>query len=136
VTPLPPAGTAPRLALPVKDPYVADLLGILQETKSTEAFLTTLDALVEAKPDHRQVVPAIIRNAERIGIYGGANQQISSRVGAAIRKLTQNNASAEVESMLQHSEDLRALQAEWRRFWLLDNPSHLTPQRVYAGIGP
>jgi hypothetical protein len=25
---------------------------------------------------------------------------------------------------------------EWRRFWMNDQPSHLTPYRVHGGVGP
>ena len=39
-----------------------------------------------------------------------------------------------VQQMLYTSEDLRALVAEWERFWLLDSPSHLTPIRTHGGI--
>jgi hypothetical protein len=28
------------------------------------------------------------------------------------------------------------MQREWERFWMLDQPSHLTPDRVHGGIGP
>ena len=37
---------------------------------------------------------------------------------------------------LNQSEDLRQIQGEWRRFWMNDQPSHLTYQRVHGGIGP
>jgi hypothetical protein len=32
------------------------------------------------------------------------------------------------------SEDLRAILAEWERIWFLDQPSHMTPQRVHGGV--
>jgi hypothetical protein len=41
-----------------------------------------------------------------------------------------------MHQMLNQSENLRQLQKEWERFWLLDQPSHLTPDRVHGGIGP
>ncbi len=37
---------------------------------------------------------------------------------------------------LNQSENLRQLRKEWERFWMLDQPSHLTPDRVHGGIGP
>jgi hypothetical protein len=53
-----------------KVPYVADLLDLVGQTKSVDAFLVTVSLLAKARPDARQVVPAVIRNAERLGIYG------------------------------------------------------------------
>ena len=32
------------------------------------------------------------------------------------------------------SEDLRALVNEWERIWFLDQPDHMTPQRVHGGV--
>jgi len=37
---------------------------------------------------------------------------------------------------LNQSENLRQLRKEWERFWMIDQPSHLTPDRVHGGIGP
>jgi hypothetical protein len=32
------------------------------------------------------------------------------------------------------SENLRLLQDEWERFWLLDQPNHMTPFRTHGGL--
>jgi hypothetical protein len=32
------------------------------------------------------------------------------------------------------SENLRLLQDEWERFWLLDQPNHITPYRTHGGV--
>ncbi len=40
------------------------------------------------------------------------------------------------QQLLNQSEDLRALGAEWRRIWFTDQPSHLTPDRIDGGIAP
>jgi hypothetical protein len=93
-------GAAKSAAVVTTDPYVAELLGILKETKSVDAFLVTLGLLVDAKPDHRQVVPSVIRNAERLGIYGkhamneqeGPEAEIVMLVGEAIKKLVHGEA--------------------------------------------
>ena len=34
------------------------------------------------------------------------------------------------------SEDLRQANREWERFWMIDQPSHMTPTRVHGGVGP
>jgi len=41
-----------------------------------------------------------------------------------------------MEQMLIDSENLRQMHDEWRRFWMNDQPSHLTPYRVHGGVGP
>ncbi|TWU02147.1 hypothetical protein [Stieleria varia] len=39
-----------------------------------------------------------------------------------------------VQQLLYTSEDMRSLVDEWERFWLIDQPSHLTPIRTHGGI--
>jgi hypothetical protein len=41
-----------------------------------------------------------------------------------------------MDVLMVQSENLRQIQGEWRRFWLNDQPSHLTPDRVDGGIAP
>ena len=41
-----------------------------------------------------------------------------------------------LDQMLNVSEDLRQIKGEWNRFWMIDQPSHLTPIRVHGGLGP
>jgi len=36
--------------------------------------------------------------------------------------------------LLVVSENLRVVQEEWERIWLIDQPSHLTPFRVHGGV--
>jgi hypothetical protein len=45
------------------------MLAILNETKSVDTFLMTLGLLADAKADHRAILPTVIRNAERLGIF-------------------------------------------------------------------
>jgi uncharacterized protein (TIGR03067 family) len=52
------------------DPYVAELLDLIAQTKSVDAFMVTVKLLAEESPEARQVIPTVIRNAERLGIYG------------------------------------------------------------------
>jgi hypothetical protein len=37
-------------------------------------------------------------------------------------------------SLVNQSEDMRQIRAEWQRIWFTDQPSHLTPERVHGGI--
>ncbi len=39
-----------------------------------------------------------------------------------------------VQQLLFTSEDLRNVIDEWERFWMIDQPSHLSPMRVHGGI--
>ena len=41
-----------------------------------------------------------------------------------------------MEQELIDSENLRQMHDEWRRFWMNDQPSHLTPYRIHGGVGP
>ena len=38
------------------------------------------------------------------------------------------------EQLVYTSENLRLLIQEWERFWMIDQPSHLTPYRVHGGV--
>lgn len=38
------------------------------------------------------------------------------------------------QQMIYTSEDLRALYDNWERIWFLDQPDHMTPQRVHGGV--
>lgn len=39
-----------------------------------------------------------------------------------------------VQQLLYTSEDLRNIIDEWERFWMVDQPSHLSPVRIHGGI--
>jgi hypothetical protein len=41
-----------------------------------------------------------------------------------------------VHELLVDSENLRQAGDDWERFWLLDQPSHMTPFRTHGGLGP
>ena len=47
-----------------------------------------------------------------------------------------SNPTVRMEQMMIDSENLRQIHDEWRRFWMNDQPSHLTPYRVHGGVGP
>ena len=38
------------------------------------------------------------------------------------------------QELLYKSEDMRLTHDEWERFWMLDQPSHMTPYRTHGGI--
>ena len=41
-----------------------------------------------------------------------------------------------MDVLINQSEDLRQAEQDWRRIWMNDQPSHLTPHRVDGGIAP
>ena len=41
-----------------------------------------------------------------------------------------------MNALVNQSEDLRQAGADWRRFWMNDQPSTLTPARVTGAIAP
>ena len=45
-----------------------------------------------------------------------------------------SNPNRRVNQLLNQSEDLRQAQNDWEHFWMLDQPSHLTRERVHGGI--
>jgi hypothetical protein len=47
-----------------------------------------------------------------------------------------NDPNERLQQELNVSENLRQAKQEWFRFWLIDQPSHMTPTRVHGGIMP
>jgi hypothetical protein len=47
-----------------------------------------------------------------------------------------SDRNVRMEQLIFQSEDLRQIHDEMRRFWMNDQPSHMTFQRVHGGIGP
>ena len=58
---------------------------------------------------------------------------LSSNVGCLV-PLYSGDPVKRTRQLIFTSEDLRALINEWERFWFLDQPSHMTPQRVHGGV--
>ncbi len=42
--------------------------------------------------------------------------------------------SRRVQQLIFTSENERLLLDEWERFWMLDQPDHMTPYRTHGGI--
>jgi hypothetical protein len=47
-----------------------------------------------------------------------------------------SDPNTRMDQLLNQSEDLRQIGNVWRRFWMNDQPSHLTFERVDGQIGP
>ncbi len=39
-----------------------------------------------------------------------------------------------MQVLLNYSENLRQMEQEWMRFWMVDQPSHLTYDRIDGGM--
>jgi hypothetical protein len=63
---------------------VEELLAILKETQSTDAFLVTVKALSDVGPDAKTAVPAIIRGADRLGLLKDIEKQAKDEEGSGI----------------------------------------------------
>lgn len=46
-----------------------------------------------------------------------------------------SNPTRRIVELMNQSEDLRQIEYEWERIWFVDQPSHMTPERVHGGIG-
>jgi hypothetical protein len=58
-----------------------------------------------------------------------------SNVGCIINQYS-SDPNERMQEMLNESENLRQIRGEWERFWMIDQPSHLTPVRIHGGVGP
>jgi hypothetical protein len=46
-----------------------------------------------------------------------------------------SNPTRRITELMNQSEDLRQIEYEWERIWFVDQPSHMTPERVHGGVG-
>jgi hypothetical protein len=58
---------------------------------------------------------------------------IPSNTGCLINAYSSDPNRRMIE-LLNNSDDLRQMEYDWERFWFMDQPSHLTPERVNGGI--
>lgn len=58
---------------------------------------------------------------------------LSASVGCLI-PMYSGEPSRRAQQLIFTSENLRALLNNWERFWFLDQPDHMTPQRIHGGV--
>ena len=58
---------------------------------------------------------------------------ISTTIGCVIPAYSADPARR-TQELIYTSENLRLALDEWERFWLLDQPDHMTPYRTHGGI--
>lgn len=83
---------------------VAELLKILHETNSPDAFLLSLRVLTELPVDGRAIVPSVIRHAERLGLLSdhvasGRDSRMAEDVSEAIGLLLKKEKVTPVSRM-------------------------------------
>jgi hypothetical protein len=95
------------------------LLDILDQTKSVDAFLTAVSFLAE-EPEARTAIPAVIRNAERLGIYGRFTLDEKASGAAMAKQLT-----AQLTQMAKGKKAVVPVQTEQKE--IQPPPPPLTP---------
>ncbi len=92
-----PAGTKAKNA-----EYVQSLLSILELTQSVDTFQVTLSLLEDVPLDRREVVPLVIRHAERLGIFadhfGEQREELAEAVGQFLEKLAARKPARKAKS--------------------------------------
>jgi hypothetical protein len=58
---------------------------------------------------------------------------LASQTGCLLN-IWSSDPDRRMKQMMTVSENLRMIEEEWERFWLIDQPSHLTPNRTHGGI--
>ena len=58
---------------------------------------------------------------------------LSTSVGCMIPAFSANRARR-TQQLIFTSEDFRNVLKTWERFWFLDQPDHMSPQRVHGGV--
>src|SRR5262245_808287 len=84
------AGDEPTSAAEAKAQLPEQLVEILGKTRSTDTFVVTLGLLVESKADPR-VIPVVILNAERLGIFDDhlTDDSPKSKLADGVREMIQ-----------------------------------------------
>ncbi|MBL8823373.1 MAG: hypothetical protein JNJ77_12345 [Planctomycetia bacterium] len=59
---------------------------------------------------------------------------VASGTGCVPLNMYSSDPNLRMQELLNQSEDLRQARLEWRRFWMIDQPSHLTPERIHGGL--
>ena len=58
---------------------------------------------------------------------------LSSAVGCVLPAYS-GDPVRRTQQLIFTSEDLRTILDEWERIWMLDQPSHLKPNRTHGGL--
>jgi len=70
---------------------------------------------------------------KRLLLLAAVSTLIVTNVGCFINAYS-SDPDLRMKELINQSENLRQIQYEWERIWFVDQPSHLTPERVHGGI--
>jgi hypothetical protein len=79
--------------------------------------------------------PAMRGMLRRLGLAVALTAVTLANTGCIINQYPAD-PNERLHVLFNESENLRQLRQEWLRFWQIDMPSHLTPERVDGGIYP
>jgi hypothetical protein len=134
---------------------VDELISIINETNAPDTLVVTVMILEPLGYKARAAVPAIIRAAERLKVWDGskvskrpkAKEEYAEQIVEGIMKILDDAPAATSPCQLEGrkerkdkpidpSEDVNQINADWRRFWMNDQPSNSTPVRVHGSSRP
>ncbi|HIF30291.1 MAG: hypothetical protein ABGX07_08645 [Pirellulaceae bacterium] len=58
---------------------------------------------------------------------------LNTAVGCAL-PMYHSDPKERARQLMFTSENMRAMLLEWERFWFLDQPDHMSPQRTHGGV--
>lgn len=70
---------------------------------------------------------------KRLLLLAAVSTLLVTNVGCFINAYS-SDPDLRMKELMNQSENLRQIQYEWERIWFVDQPSHLTPERVHGGI--
>jgi hypothetical protein len=98
--------------------YAEQLVNILETTESVDAFITTLQLLEKTNEVEREhLLPVIIRNAERVGIFGhyiGENQGGATELAERVMEYTLRMARKPKNKECARADNKAVQQNEYR----------------------
>jgi hypothetical protein len=71
----------------------------------------------------------------RLAVLAAAACVTLANTGCLIN-MWNSDPNLRMQQLMNESENLRQIQFEMMRFWMNDQPSHLTPIRVHGGVSP
>jgi hypothetical protein len=98
---------------------------ILNKLEEMDRRLTKLEEAQTAVPE---------LSADTSVSLGDVVDGILGWFGVGVINVYSSDPNRRIQELLKESEDLRKLEEEWKRVWLPDAPTHLTPERVHGGI--
>jgi uncharacterized protein (TIGR03067 family) len=86
--------------------------------------------------DEAEIFGRALSGAEVRRIYAaGAAGKPKGRIEAGcFIEVYSSDPNIRINHLIDQAEDMRQIEAEWRRFWFADQPRHLRIERVHGGI--